>query len=215
MAFDLAAGPFVVFGNSIYVTGMDLYYSGPMIVCTGEFRKQGWQQQQTVFPAGLNSTVGEGLAIAADKHGNSFSAGYVHGSRPSDLAVMSCDVNGNLRWARQYNGQADGTDVGTAIAIASSGDVYVAGYSTLAQGGTEMVLIKYSEYAAIQKSPDGMLLQFPGSTGQQYKIQSSTNLPNWTDIGIATTTPEGLVIFTDTNTTQHPFRFYQTVTTSL
>ena len=44
------------------------------------------------------------------------------------------------------------------------------------------------------------------------KVQATTNFPNWLDIGLGTADPNGLLQFQDTNATQYPFRFYQSVT---
>jgi Beta-propeller repeat len=91
------------------------------------------------------SGSGQGSAIATDQVGNAYVTGYSPGTGTSnDIVTIAYDHNGNQLWLQRYNGPANGDDRGVAIAADHSGNVYVSGYETTTEGGTEMVLIKYA-----------------------------------------------------------------------
>ena len=97
------------------------------------------------------------------------------------------------------------------MAVTPSGDVYVAGWSATSSTLTELVVIKYAELANIQVGPDQRAaLQFFGTPGQSYRIDASTNLPNWESLGQFIADPAGIYRYLDTNAPHHPWRFYRT-----
>jgi len=57
-------------------------------------------------------------------------------------------------------------------------------------------------------TPEGFRLSVLSGTGLVYKIQGSTNLGNWTDLGVITNTA-GQSYFTDPAGTNSPMRFYR------
>ena len=164
------------------------------------------------FPS-VPNLLAAASAVDTDRQGNVVATGYFLTNNIQDAGVFHFDQAGSVDWYDRYNGAANGNDEGKAIVASLEGVVYVAGVSTTPQGGTEIILIKYSEYTAIETKPGGgVLLQFPGTPAQQYKVQATTNFPNWLDIGLGTATTNGILQFEDTNATKYPFRFYQTVT---
>ena len=57
-----------------------------------------------------------------------------------------------------------------------------------------------------------MQLRFAGIPGKTYRIQSSTNLSTWVDLGTLIEDASGLLQYEDTNAPSFPTRFYRTVT---
>jgi hypothetical protein len=55
-------------------------------------------------------------------------------------------------------------------------------------------------------------LHFPVIAGKTYRIQASTNLSVWMDIGTVTGDASGMLQYEDTNAVSFPIRFYRTVT---
>lgn len=68
-------------------------------------------------------------AIAVDNFGNVYVTGgsYTGSTSDSDYATIKYDPNGNLLWTALYNGDANGPDAASAIALDNSGNVYAAG----------------------------------------------------------------------------------------
>ena len=152
-----------------------------------------------------------GTAIAVDKSDNVYVTGYSPGTNSgNDIVTIEYDNNGNQLWLGRYNGPANGDDEANAIAVDVNGNVYVAGYETVAGGGTEMILIKYAPGPILNKQANGnILLQAEGSPAQIFDFQASTNLQTWQDLGTSTADTNGNAQFLDTNAPLFPYRFYQ------
>jgi Carboxypeptidase regulatory-like domain/Beta-propeller repeat len=90
--------------------------------------------------------------IGRDAAGNVYMAGtsYIDDeSGNTDIVVVKNDPNGNVVWSRTFNGTADYKDGASDLAVASNGDVYVAGYSySLPPAGElrsyDYVMLKYN-----------------------------------------------------------------------
>jgi uncharacterized delta-60 repeat protein len=90
----------------------------------------------------------QAFAIAVDGSGNVYVTGYSDGSGTSeDYATLKYDPDGTQLWVKRYNGPGNDYDWASAIAVDSSGNVYVTGYSVF--GGTS------ADYATIKYDPDG------------------------------------------------------------
>jgi hypothetical protein len=95
---------------------------------------------------GNNEDVAEAMAI--DDSGNVYVTGRSWGSGTlPDYATIEYDSKGNLSWVQRYDGPANDFDRATAIALDSSGNVYVAGYSR--GNGTDL------DYATVKYGPNG------------------------------------------------------------
>jgi len=81
-------------------------------------------------------------AIAVDNHGNAYVTGGSYGNGTFDYATIKYDSNGQVVWIRRYNGEANGDDRASAIAVDNYGNVYVTGYS-YGDGTFDYVTIKY------------------------------------------------------------------------
>jgi uncharacterized delta-60 repeat protein len=87
-------------------------------------------------------------ALAVDNNGNVYVTGESYGSGSYyDYATIKYKSNGDTAWVRRYNGPADSTDGGYALAVDTNGNVYVTGYST--GSGTPQ------DYATIKYKPNG------------------------------------------------------------
>jgi hypothetical protein len=102
-------------------------------------------QQQWVAP--YNGPGGDdfGRAIAVDSFGNVYVTGYSRSFAGGDFdyATIKYDSSGQQQWVARYNGPANSYDMADAIAIDSTGNVYVTG-----AGGLD-------EYATIKYNSDG------------------------------------------------------------
>jgi hypothetical protein len=151
------------------------------------------------------------LSLALDSTGNSYVTGYsTIANGTNNIVTIKYSPNGNQLWLQTYNGLNAGTDVGNAIAVDKSGNVYVTGYETLPGGGTGIVTIKYSPLT-LQRQPNGtVLLEAQGFPGESFDIEASIDLLNWLDLGTVFADTNGLMQFDDTNAPNFPSRFYYT-----
>jgi hypothetical protein len=85
-----------------------------------------------------------GRAIGLDRGGNVFVAGASSGTSSGyDFLTMKYDTAGNQKWVRRYNGPGNADDAVTAMAVDSSGNVYVTGDSIGASSNRDFATIKY------------------------------------------------------------------------
>src|SRR5262245_30782896 len=87
-------------------------------------------QEWVARHAGPGTGEDRGFSVTVDAVGNVYVTGQ-QGGGPNglDLATIKYDSSGNPEWARLYDGPAHGDDVGAAIAVDPSGNVYVTGFS--------------------------------------------------------------------------------------
>jgi hypothetical protein len=83
-------------------------------------------------------------AIVLDSSGNVYVTGNSGGSgTEKDYATIKYYSNGDTAWVRRYNGPGDSIDVGYAIAIDDSNNIYVTGGSAGSGTGFDYATIKY------------------------------------------------------------------------
>jgi hypothetical protein len=83
-------------------------------------------------------------AIARDGSGNLYVTGQSLGlGTDFDYATVKYDSAGQEQWVARYNGPGNGEDDALAIAVDTSGNVYVTGQSTGAGTGFDYLTIKY------------------------------------------------------------------------
>ncbi len=85
-------------------------------------------------------------AIAVDASGNAYVSGssYSNSTTQYDFATLSYDPSGTVRWTERYNGPGNFYDTPHAIAVGSSGDVYVSGSDGGSGTGLDYATIKYA-----------------------------------------------------------------------
>src|SRR6266536_949093 len=106
------------------------------------------------LPLGTNRYHGPGngsdgaKAIAVDGSGNVFVTGLSAGAvGDTDYATLAYSPLGMPLWTNRYDGSANGPDHATAVAVNSSGNVIVTGYSS-GIPNVEHVTICYSKTGA-------------------------------------------------------------------
>ena len=106
-----------------------------------ELGLQSWVQRFS----GLVNADDRAYRAATDSGGNVFVAGTTDtGFTGLDIVIVKYSPDGALLWINQYNGPGNGDDRVNALAVDSSGSVFVAG-STLSSNGTvDYVTIKYA-----------------------------------------------------------------------
>ena len=128
------------FGN-FYVTGASLGSGGNLDYATIKYDSSGGQEWVARYN-GPGNSADKAQAIAVDKLGNVYVTGWSYDNN-EDYATIKYDSAGEQQWVARYNGPGNGVDEATAIAIDSSGNVYVTGNSR-GSGNSDYATIKYN-----------------------------------------------------------------------
>lgn len=89
----------------------------------------------------------EARGIAVDRNGNVYVSGNVfRGSSAYNIALVKYNPSGIQQWMREFNGIGDDADFPTAIALDTSGNIFVTGYSFRGPAllNFEIVTIKFA-----------------------------------------------------------------------
>jgi PKD repeat protein len=93
----------------------------------------------------INSSIDQASSIAVDGSANVYVTGWSSDSTRTsyDYATIKYYPNGDTAWVRRYNGPGNDWDWAYDIALDSSGNIYVTGYSFGAGTGDDYATIKY------------------------------------------------------------------------
>jgi len=99
---------------------------------------------------GSGTTDAYGNKVALDSSGNVYVVGY--GRTVNTLIVIAKYSNkGNLQWQKTLDNPTPDTDQGYAIAVDTSGNIYVTGYTGVSGGNVyELLVVKYDSSGTIQ-----------------------------------------------------------------
>jgi uncharacterized delta-60 repeat protein len=129
--------------GNVYVTGGSDSDITPDFI-TIKYDSTGQQQWVARF-SGEDNTAEFANAIAIDSSGNVYVTGVGWGyGNDSDYGTIKYNSSGEQQWVGRYDGPAHSLDTAMAIAVDSSGNVYVTGWSPGLGTGYDYATIKYS-----------------------------------------------------------------------
>jgi len=95
--------------------------------------------------AGSASDDDWGLDVVLDATGNTYVTGFVEtGAASADCVTLKYASDGSLAWDRVFDGSLQDHDSGHAIAVDTSGNVYVGGATRDAAGAFDFLVLAYS-----------------------------------------------------------------------
>ncbi len=152
--------------GNVYVTGYSVGSGTSIDYATIKYNTAGVQQWTARYNGPGNS--GDGArALTLDAAGNIYVTGYSAGIGTSaDYLTLRYSPAGTQVWEHRYNGSGNAQDLAMAIAVSSTGIVYVAGESYGSTSGKDYLTIKYSQTVGIQSA--GSEIPSDYSLGQNY-----------------------------------------------
>ncbi len=135
ISFDLFMDPVVTGGSASTLTTWDY--------ATIKYNKISGQQSATnrVVVPGVN--MANALAFTRDNSGNLYITGYTEANGNKDIQTVKIDNAFTLAWVKDFDGE-NLEDMGKAIGPDNQGNVYVAGHTHKANGGSDFITIKYN-----------------------------------------------------------------------
>lgn len=127
--------------DNLYITGAKYDYENRNYeVCLVKFNSSGFEQWNKTW-GGLNNDYGIGMT--RDNLGNIYITGstWSFGNGKSDIFLLKYDSFGSLKWNKTWGGEY--SDYGFGIAISESGNIFVTGYTSSIEKGTDICLLKY------------------------------------------------------------------------
>ncbi len=130
--------------GNVYVTGGSVGSTGGNNYATVKYDSSGVQQWVAIYNGTGNSNdLARGLVV--DGSGNVYVTGVAAGSTGSNnYATVKYNNSGVQQWVSIYNGTGNFADEAYALAVDSSGNVYVTGRSLGSSGGDNYATVKYN-----------------------------------------------------------------------
>jgi uncharacterized delta-60 repeat protein len=199
----------LVFGKDVMLAGTSYPQNGLFNSYTMRFKGTcvdgaRWDREYNGAARGQDQMV----ALAADYFGSPVVVGYsqVAGGKYA-IQTMKYDAEpGSLLWSKTYE-SADGNSEPRAVAVDPSGNVFVAGYTTVAGGVTKVLVQSYTPYSNPARTAQTISFTNPGAqlAGKTITLAgtaSSGLAVEYTVLsGPATVTGNSLVLSGDGNVT--------------
>ncbi|MBS4015906.1 MAG: SBBP repeat-containing protein [Candidatus Latescibacteria bacterium] len=134
---------------NVYVTGSSIGAGSGRDYTTIKYNAAGQEQWVQRYNGTAN---GDDVAYAlfVDNWENVYATGASHGIGSSvDYLTVKYDANGNEQWTHRYNGLRNRYDRASAIAVNSSGMVFITGTSEGFGTGNDIVTIKYLQTSGL------------------------------------------------------------------
>ena len=129
--------------GNVYVTGESTGLTGDLD-CTTIKYNSGGQREWVVRYNGPANDNDWGSGIALDRSDSVYvTGGSVVAGIFSEYITIKYNSAGQEQWVARYHGTGNGNDTATAVAIDSSGNIYVTGSSFNSNNNFDCVTIKY------------------------------------------------------------------------
>lgn len=131
--------------GNVYVTGYSYSPRTRSDYTTVKYNSNGEEQWVAIYNGPVNNEDCA-KAIAIDNSGNVYVTGGSYGSGTvSDYATVKYNSNGEEQWMVRYDGPGNDWDEANALAIDSSGNVYITGFSYGSETENDYATVKYDQ----------------------------------------------------------------------
>jgi uncharacterized delta-60 repeat protein len=131
--------------GNVYVTGLSIESGNQYDIATIKYNSAGIEQWVNRYD-GPGNDDDEAYDIAVDDSGYIYVTGYTRlASNNMDFVTIKYDNTGDIVWTATYDGPygGGGFDVGNALALDDSGNIYVTGYGHSLALDYDYITIKY------------------------------------------------------------------------
>ena len=147
---DIAYAIAVDASGNVYVTGRSqgsgALDCGTSDYCTIKYNTNGVQQWVARYDGGTQDTA---YALALDASANVYVTGTsVSSNNKQDIVTIKYNTNGVQQWLARFDGASHDNDIGKAIKVDWSGNVFVTGSSFATGAGMDYITIKYNSAGA-------------------------------------------------------------------
>jgi len=139
--------------GNVYVAGSSLAFGTGYDYVTIKYAPTGDTLWVRRYHGGYG--IDSAFALGLDLNGNVYVAGRSDGSNfYPDYATVKYAPDGTQLWVKRYNGPANNFDRATALAVDTSGNLYVTGTSVGSGTGYDFATIKYIQFICSAKPGD-------------------------------------------------------------
>ena len=162
---DMGSGIAVDISGNVYVTGSEEIAGHSYNIWTRKYNSNGAEIWTRTYNGAANSTD-SGIGIAVDDSGNVYVTGTEEVTGQSyNIWTRKYDSSGSEVWTKTYNGNANGTDVGSGITVDSSGNIYVTGYTFVSGENGNIWTGKYGQQTSVTLNDTGYFKIIGGKEG--------------------------------------------------
>ncbi|MDQ3021507.1 MAG: SBBP repeat-containing protein [Bacteroidota bacterium] len=161
--------------GNVYVTGYSCRYFGGVDAeyATIKYNSSGVQQWIQRYTTSENDHEYP-HSLAVDGSGNVYVTGFSRRGTIYDYATIKYNSSGVQQWVQRYNGPGNWYNAACALAVDSSGNVYVTGWSYGSGTGYDYATIKYSQAEGIA-APSNLEAQSVDSSYIKINWQDNSN----------------------------------------
>src|SRR3989339_797348 len=162
---DSGIGIAVDDSGNVYVTGTEEVTGQSYNIWTRKYDSSGSEVWTKTYNGAANS-ADYGRGVAVDSIGNVYVTGCETVTGQSyNIWTRKYDSDGSEVWTKTYNGNANGTDVGSGITVDSSGNIYVTGYTFVSGENGNIWTGKYGQQTSVTLNDTGYFKIIGGKEG--------------------------------------------------
>src|SRR3989339_645097 len=162
---DQGRGIAVDSSGNVYAIGTEEVTGQSYNIWTRKYDSSGSEVWTKTYNGSANaSDYGNGIAV--DDIGNVYVTGCETVTGQSyNIWTRKYDSDGSEVWTKTYNGNANGTDVGSGITVDSSGNIYVTGYTFVSGENGNIWTGKYGQQTSVTLNDTGYFKIIGGKEG--------------------------------------------------